>query len=620
MNAAVRIVNDNDTDCVGPIASEESSDREVSERKNRQGPSPVLHYTNRLRDFLISRRYEIEPSSTYHLCEAEFKTVDSQEPRREQKAVPQGTDRKRKSSDEPLAADDESNSDSIVFPQAFHFHLFWWGFDRSKHPQLHIYPQGTGIHPRVQDRQTIRSGPVINDLFRNPSLIWLSPSIFISTIQMSWASAKTGKYTPLWMYSITLEARSRIEGTGSFHIYCIEYFQKYKRNKPSSPRLPLMFFRQMLPRLSVDCFTTIEFTRQAAIDCEGFFSQFLSCVLPSAKDVHPPYKAKNHQEYTEVRFAGKINALELEAILNHRFHPYVRLAFDHSDDTSLDPKTFNYLLRHASDHVRHLKIPKFLIKFLPSEHDDESFTANPRLETLTIDWTNIQGSLVSSRRDFRSITDVSPDLLQGIKRNPNFQRLNLRFDAPIYRIQGTMIHYFINDSVFQLMEEVIPGHRSFKELTVEAKLTAKGVPRAGSGRFFDYLVSSSKSFPSSLTHLSFQYIGRGVAEDRRRKISSIWWDSHVIPRLAMNWLFHQSHAERRHEAPSWAFSKKATQRTNRTGVQPAASLLALKIRAINEGILYRKTTEHLPRDTRTTNASVIAPLLRMAMGEMVPAL
>jgi hypothetical protein len=56
----------------------------------------------------------------------------------------------------------------------------------------------------------------------------------------------------------------------------------------------------------------------------------------------------------------------------------------------------------------------------------------------------------------------------------------------------------------------------------------------------------------------------------------------------MNWLFHQSQAEQRHEAPTWAFSKKATQRIKRACVQPAASLLALQIRAINEGILYEK--------------------------------
>jgi hypothetical protein len=642
MNAAAHMLGGNDTEVspivipVRPDSSDtiESNDiaEGTSEQENHKGPSlhqPMLQYTTRLRDILISRRYEIEPSSMYHLCEAEFKRVDSQASPHEQNAVPQRPVRKRKSTDEPLAADDESSTTSIVFPQAFHFHLFWRGFNRSKHLQFHIYPRGTGMHPPVQDRHTLSiQGKPVDWFGQKVSLIWLTPSIFISTIRMSWTSAKTGKNAPLWMYTITLEMRHG-RGTCSFHIYCIEYFQKYKRSKPSSPRLPLTFFRQVLQPLPVDFFASIEFTRQAAIDCECFYSQFLSCILPCAEDVCPPREVKNYQEYTEVRFADKINDLELNVILNHQFHPYVRLAFGNFDETSLDPVVFNFMLRHASSHVRHLKVPKSLIQFLPSEYGGESFTANPRLETLTIDWTNLQSSLLYSYRDYWNNTSVSPDLLKGIQRNPNFQRLNLRFDAPIYSIRDTREQYFINASVLHLMKRVIPSHPSFKELTVEAKLNAMDVPRSNNGETIDFLVLSTNPFPNGLvsspnsflnglSHLSFQFMGQSAAEDRKLQVSSTLWDSHVIPHLAINWLFHQSRAEQRHEAPAWAFSKKATQHINRRGLQPAASLLALQIRAINEGILYRKTTEHIPRDTSTTNASAIAGLLRLAIGELVP--
>jgi hypothetical protein len=597
----------------------------------------MLQWTTRLRDFLTRRGYEIDVRSLRDLREAEFTGADLQAESENispsiMHAVPQGSDRKRKSTDEPVVADDGSSTAPVVFPQALHFNLFWGCFNRSKHLQLHIYPQGTGIHPIIPAQQqhalTTRGKPV-DWLGEKVSLIWLSPSIFISTMAMSRASFKTGKTTPLWMYTITFETRHGIGDNCSFHIYCIDYFQKYKRTARPSSRLPLTFFRQMLPRLPVDFFTFIEFTRRAETDCESFFSHFLSSVLPCAKDVPPPHEAKNYQEYTEVRFAGKLTSLELEAILDHQFHPYVRLAFDDFDETSLDPVVFNDMLRHASGHVRHLKTPKSLIQFLPSEYGDESFTANPRLETLTIDWTNIPG--LSTYRNFWNSTNVSPDLLEGINRNPNFQRLNLRFDAPIYSFPGTATaQYFINASVLHLMKRVIPSHPSFKELTVEAKLTAKDVRRAKRGATIDYLVlsrnsfpnglaSSPNSFPTSLSHLSFQFIGGSAAEDRQSEVSTALWDSHVTPRLAMNWLFHQSQTEQRHEAPAWALSKKATQRIKRAGLQPATSLLALQIRAINEGILYRKTTEHLPRDTSTTNASAIAGLLRMAMGEWGPA-
>jgi hypothetical protein len=313
-------------------------------------------------------------------------------------------------------------------------------------------------------------------------------------------------------------------------------------------------------------------------------------------------------------------------MLEHPFHPFVRLAFDQIDETSLNPGLVNYLLRHCSDHIRHLKIPKFLVDYDPSENDDESFSANPRLETLTMDWTDLQGPRAWHRYNM----SIASDLLQGIQHNPNFQRLNLRFDVPKYPNQD-LTHRFLfcaNGNLTQLLTQVIPNHPSFKELTVEVKLHPSAIcdempirPRLrGTPGCIHNFISSSKSFPNSLSHVSFtsEWIDPSSKLASKAEISLALWDSHITPRLAMNWLFHQSQAEQRHEAPTWAFSKKAAQRIKRAGVQPAASLLALQIRAINEGILYRKTSERLPHDTNTTNASVISALLRLATEELGP--
>jgi hypothetical protein len=641
MDANMRIASDaapgvgtrDDASAIQGDTIQESSDHEEMKQENQEGHTffaPMLQRTTRLRDFLGNRGYEIKADELDYLFEAEFipqqhgavsQAKVEHVPPQEMHAAPQGPGRKRKSTDEPLAADDKSNNPPVLFPPAFDFNRFWGCFIRSEQLRLHIYPRGTGIPPpgqRQQQRAHALRGVSVDWFGQNVSLIWLSPSAFISTVKMSWAGPKTGKHTPIWLYTIAFKMRQQCQtpSTCSFHIYYVESFRKYKRrNTLSSPYLPLALFHQILPPLPADFFTSIEIAEGANIGCGCcFYSHALSAVMPAADAALPPLNAKNYQEYTEVRFASKIDNFELEAILDHPFHPYVRVAFDQFDETSLDPEDFNYLLRHASDHIRHLKAPKFLIKFRPSLFGDESFSANPRLETLTIDWTNLRGSLVHSHRDYLNNTNVSPDLLKGIAQNPNFQRLNLRFDAPIYIIRGKMVHFFINTSVSTLLKKIIPNHPSFKELTVEAKLT----PQDGfcsSGRRLDIFVSSSKSFPSSLSHLSFQWIEGNL----KPPVSSAAWDSHVIPRLAMNWLFHQTHAEQCHEAPTWALSKKAAHQIKRTGVQPASSLLALQIRAINEGILYRKTTEQRPHDTSTTNASVIAALLRQAVGEMVPA-
>jgi hypothetical protein len=640
MDANMRIASDAAPGVDKGDAASAIQDHEEMKPENQEGHTffaPMLQRTTRLRDFLGNRGYEIKADELDYLFEAEFiptqqNGVDSQAkvkhvPPQEMHAVPQGPGRKRKSTDEPLAADDKTNSPPVLFPRAIDFNRFWGCFIRSEQLQLHIYPRGTGIPPpsqRQQQRAHVLRGVSVDWFGQNVSLIWLSPSAFISTIKMSWTGPKTGKHTPIWLYTITFKMRQQCQtpSTCSFHIYYIESFRKYKRrNTLSWPYLPLALFHQILPPLPADFFTSIEIAEGANIGCGCcFYSHALSAVMPAADAALPPLNAKNYQEYTEVRFASKINNLELEAILDHPFHPYVRVAFDQFDETSLDLEDFNYLLRHASDHIRHLKAPKFLIKFRPSLFGDESFTANPRLETLTIDWTNLQGSLVHSHRNYRNSTNVSPDLLKGIEQNPNFQRLNLRFDAPIYIIRDKMIQSFGNNSVSRLMKTIIPNHPSFKELTVEAKLTTSTQDAfCSSGRGIDNLVSSSTSFPNSLSHLSFEWVGCNACKFRKARVSSAFWDSLVIPRLALNWLYHQTQAEQRHEAPTWALSKKATHRIKRTGVQPASSLLALQIRAINEGILYRKTTEQRPHDTSTTNASVIAALLRQAVGEMVPA-
>jgi hypothetical protein len=599
---------------------EESSDLEESNDENpEEEPShpPMLRWTTRLRDFLGKRGYEIEAGSLPKLREADFippplPEADSQS--KIKNAVLQGPDRKRKSIDGPHD-NDKTDSAPIAFPQSFDFYLFWWCFNRSQHLQLHIYPRGTGIPPPDHDQQQqSRCKPV--DWFREDvSLLWLSPSIFISTIELSWASAKTAKLTPLWLYTITFHVRHSCgcPDVGSFHIYCIEYFEKYKRHKPSPPRLPLALFHQMLSPLPVDCFVSVEFKRRAPIDCD-FYSQLLSSIMPSAVDALPPLMTKNYQEYTEVRFSGKITDAELAAILDHPFHPYVRLVFDLFDETTLDRQEFNYMLRYSSDHVRHLKIPKFLITFDPSKLGDESFTANPRLETLTMDsWC---GNMY-----------VSPDLMRGIQRNPNFQRLALRFYVIISRIRDIererRFPFTVQEKVALLLQEVIPSHPSFKELSVEAELISKvsdDINDEMTGRSIDHLLSSSESFPNTLTHLSFEWTGQSFEGGHKPEISSAVWDVQVAPHLAMNWLFHQSQAEQRHEVPTWARSKKASNRIKRTGAQPAASLLALQIRAINEGILYRKTTEHLPHNMSTANASVIAALLQLNRGEGIPIL
>jgi hypothetical protein len=597
---------------------ESSGDEDESE----QSYPPMLQWTTRLRNFLEDQGYETDPRTWYHVREAEFICHANQ---RENESS-----RKRKSSSTQHVSATTA-SERPTFPQEFDFHLFWGCFNRIAYLPLNIFPKNSGIHSRhhPQHQRIDAHGREHVDWFQHDvSLIWLSPTVFISNAEISWTSPKNGHRNLLWMYSVKMEMRPAYgsQGVRSIYIYCLEYFHKYKRNKPPPPLLPLTFFRHMFSSLPVDFFTSITFTEGSPAFSPSFYSAFLASVLPTSEEARPPVKTKNYQEFTEIRFPDKMTFPTLKAILRHPFHPYVRLVFDQLDETSLDAERVNSMLRYNSNHLRHLKIPKFLVKYIPDD-EYESFAANPCLETLTMDWIGPRP------RDWRDPPadwndfGVSSAIIAGIGKNSNFQRLNLRFAVPEW-VSFSDDHFrqcapSIQRNFVELLGRVIPGHPSFKELTVNFKVgcssQCKGLWAKGADRLF----SRSRFLGNSLCHLSLTLLYRHDSLMGPYQHEPVWvpiktknlplWDQRVAPCLAMNWLFMQTEHEQRHESPMWALSKKPAQRAKRARRQPAASLLALQIRAINEGSLYRKTTEQLPHDMRSANATVVLVLVHRAL-------
>jgi hypothetical protein len=600
-------------DCGLEDSYKESNDE--AEESERSYP-PMLQWTTRLRDFLEEGGYESDPRTWQHVREAEFICHAHQSKNDENK----DSSRKCKSSSAPTAVE---ATDSATFPQEFDFHVFWGCFNRIAYLPLDIFPPNSGIHQRMRQPQNDRGKPV--DWFQHDvSLMWLSPTVFISNAEISWTSPKNGHRNLLWIYTVTLEMRpaSGSQGIRSIYIYCLEYFHKRKRNKPPPPLLPLSFFRHMVSRLPVDFFAAIAFTEGTPMFSPSFYSTFLASVLPTAEEARPPVKTKNYQDYTEIRFPDKMTSPTLKMILEHPFHPYVRLVFDQLDDTSLDIDRVNLMLRNSSNHLRHLKVPTFLVKYVPE--DDESFAANPRLETLTMDWAT-----PPRHREWRDAppgwnnTGVSPAILDGIRRNPNFQRLNLRFALPGITRPGFDGYYQfmppIQENLTCLLDTVIPKHPSFKELTVNIKTDWDETYDALCAEGINCLIANWRSLGTSLCHLSFTHECMERHEpgwDPDEKKNLPLWDLRVAPGLLTNWLFFQSPLEQRHESPPWALSKQPAQRAKRAPRQPAASLLALQIRAINEGILYRKTTEQLPHDMSAANATVMHVLVHRVLVEV----
>jgi hypothetical protein len=552
--------------------------------KSEQTYPPMLQWTTRLRDFLEDGGFETDPHTWQDLREAEFICHASQSNNE--------SSRKRKSSSTQHVPATTA-TDSATFPREFDFYVFWGCFNRIAHLRLDIFPKNSGLHLGKWYHPYSSHGKPVDWFQQDVSLIWLSPTVFISNAEISWTSPKDKRRYLLWLYTVTAEMRPAYESQGvhSFYIYCLEYFHKSKRNKPPPPPLlPLSFFRHMVSRLPVDFFTAITFTEGSPTFSPSFYSAFLASVLPTTEDACPPIKTTNYQEYTEIRFSDTMTYPTLKAILQHSFHPYVRLVLDQLEDTSLDAERVNWMLRYVSPHLRHLKIPKFLVKFVPDD-DYESFAANPRLETLTMDWTS------STRpRDWRNPPPdwndlgVSSAILDGIWNNPNFQRLNLRFAIPEWVNFGED-HFprcapSMQRNLVDLLGHVIPGHPSFKELTVNF-IVCNGQYEVLCAPGTERLFSRARFLGSSLCHLSFTHEWQHESLMGARRHEPGWapiktknlplWDQLVAPRLAMNWLFFQSPLEQRHESPPWALSKQPAQRAKRAPRQPAASLLALQI-------------------------------------------
>jgi hypothetical protein len=278
-------------DCRLDDSSQESSDEED---ESEQSYPPMLQWTTRLQDFLEDRGYETDPRTWHQVREAEFICPPHA-------ADPQDSSRKRKSSSMRQAPTMVTDT-TTVFPQEFDFRVFWGCLNQISYLPLDIFPQSRDNHPQhrgQQERIHDQGGKPVDWFQQDVALIWLSPTVFISNAEISWTSPKTGNRSVLWLYTVTLEMRAAYgsKGIRSIYIYCLEYFHKYKRNKPPPPLLPLSFFRHMVSRLPVDFFTSVTFAEGSSVFSPSFYSAFLASVLPTTEEARPPVKTKNYQVY-----------------------------------------------------------------------------------------------------------------------------------------------------------------------------------------------------------------------------------------------------------------------------------------------------------------------------------
>jgi hypothetical protein len=260
----------------------------------------------------------------------------------------------------------------------------------------------------------------------------------------------------------------------------------------------------------------------------------------------------------------------VRALEAHPVHPRVRLRLEGrlngAQESNITAQEMNDALR-AFQHPIHLNIPGILMSF---RFEDEIFTANPVLQSLTIYSDGLQ--------------PLSPKLLEGIACNSSLNHLAI--DATGW----TDRHETRWDSglwAANLVSQVLsPRFANLQSLTLIDDETWWLRPSKNEQRAFDQLTRRvdsrlDRGHGWSSFHLAFPPSWQNpVVKSNTR------WDCRFSPSLVLNQL----------------------QRQRGSFLSPRVSGMAL--RSINEGVLYRSATNVVPEDLAASSAGAIFHILR----------
>jgi hypothetical protein len=273
-------------------------------------------------------------------------------------------------------------------------------------------------------------------------------------------------------------------------------------------------------------------------------------------------------DWTEVDIGSGLNMDELRTLLSMEFHPLVCLSCSGPFDPSVSLHGFNELLRRRPDHLRAARLPQELI---------ESESTGPLFPFREISW---------QAADFAILAEwpMPLSLLHAMSLLHNVREITLDIDL--------------------LMWNLDPSD--------DTEMTSYGYPRVGHDQMirslFQCLFQEQSLVEQLAVRLSYRHqhmatevfnrVAQGVALCTSKSLVSFTvtlhcggaatgmdriqsWDEMIAPSLAVNYC------------------------RNRLNPLSNGGLVPQAIKAINENILYRKTTPHAPIDLAVANASSI---------------
>jgi hypothetical protein len=461
------------------------------------------------------------------------------------------------------------------------------------------YPRDAGMYhvplfePDCEIGRSVRllSGqPVRSFHDAKVDVLWLTSTAFISSVHFS-LFLDEEENTAYHAYEVTMKPRGNPSRTvyfcaGEFSEF--ETFSKFPMpcTQPS-PFIPLEFLHRMTASLPVDYFSSLSLFRCWDRFPLDYFHGFVAC-LPGVSQGRSRESLR-----TRLEFHDRISNQELQAILSHESLRDAQLVLD---DVQPPLNEVNDTLQRCP-HLCSFVAPTKLVEY---DNPGESLAANENLKFLEL------SPIVETDK-------LSLKLLDAISQNPSIQELKISFR--IWTFMDDLDQ--ISVKLRYLFERVLQRRCSLKKVTVcfcyDSSDHCFGDPyEIAVEQFMSIGLSTFGNF-SSLCFLNFSiehneftmddllfdddtessFVDADEPESRPNSISIKnfvrlqWWDEKIAPSLVLN--FYREYMRTKVIAP----------------------LTPLAIQAVNLGVVYGKTSHHVPLNVDIASAGLIFHVLRM---------
>jgi hypothetical protein len=419
------------------------------------------------------------------------------------------------------------------------------------------------VDPHCSVSVSIRSvsGQSVENLQQeNIDVLWLSPSIFISSFEFFVGVRERS----LLDYSVICNDERSNRGDVLLRATALGSFEGDEKGGPSP--LPLDFFHHVTTLLPAGYFDKIGLQRKHPHRCPvDIITRFLSIVPTHAA----PIRAAIYGESTITRG-------ELQHILSYQFHPAMKLIFDiFSMDESVSLTILSDLLKDAR-YRRAVEMPMDLVEdFAPWD-----LSGRPFCEEITLKSPDLQIRI--------SQACVLPKCLHAIsaRHNPYEVTLNIS-DCHETELLDLVHPYMTQYTSIENLFVRCRHHEPWRDVD-SASWVGQTVE--------EYYCSVADVMPmcrsSNLCTFNVSIVTkRGHETLQCNRVPR--WDNDIFPSLTLNY-----------------YRKRLT---NPTGV-----VIPLAIRAVNQGIVYSKTTDHIPFNPRMANASLLFRMVkRQAQSQLV---